>query len=119
MGLQNGAGPLTPEAQFLPPAPQVGESAHVTSTMDTQCTGSSSAGPLEGPSASAWGAQRNRPGATKGQVDIWAEKKTDGIHICGLPALFSQNLDWGLPPLPRVPAPAPVTSHQGLALCQL
>lgn len=55
----------------------------MTSTMDTQCTGSSSAGPLEGPSASAWGAQRNRPGATKGQVDIWAEKNQMGFTSVG------------------------------------
>lgn len=83
MGLQNGTGPLTPEARFLPPAPQVGESAHVTSTMDTQSTGSSSAGPLEGSSAPTWGAQRNRPGATKGQVDIWAEKDQMGFTSVG------------------------------------
>lgn len=43
VGLQNGTGPLTPEAWFLPPAPQVVESAHVTSTMDTQ------AAALQGP----------------------------------------------------------------------
>lgn len=94
-------GPLTPEAWFLPPAPQVVECAHVISTMDT-----STQAAQQGP----WKAHLPPPGKPKGKgQEPQRDKLTSGQKMTRWDSYLwasctlLTSLDWGLPPLPRVP----------------